>query len=457
MFKRFATLAIVVLLVTTLGAPMVFGQGGDDLIFPVGEGDFSWSDLEAFEGYDMGGEEVVVFGPWETADLESFENVVAYFNSVVENGSVVYFGSGAFEQEIRIDVDSGDPPNIAAFPQPGLASDLAAAGDLVVLSDDIRQSVLDNYAAGQSWVDFTTYADENGDDQFYGFFYNVNVKSLVWYVPDNFEDLGYEVPETWDDLIALADQAVADGFAPFCIGIGSDAATGWPATDWVEDIFLRTQSLEDYIAWTTNELSFTDPIVQETIELFGSIARNDDYVAGGSDSVATTDFRESPNGLFSVPPQCLMHRQASFIAGFFPDDVDLDAGDADFFYLPPIDEEIGNPVLGAGTLMAVTKDSPATQKFLEFLLTPLAHELWMAQSGFLTAHTGANVDLYSNDALRAQGEILLSADVFGFDGSDLMPGAIGTGAFWTAMVDYVNGASVEEITQNVQDTWDSLD
>ena len=100
--------------------------------------------------------------------------------------------------------------------------------------------VRDNYAAGQSWVDLSTYPDVDGKDQMYGFFYNVNVKSLVWYSPENFEDAGYEVPESMEALKALTEQIVADGDTPWCIGLGSGAATGWPATDWVEDMMLRT-------------------------------------------------------------------------------------------------------------------------------------------------------------------------------------------------------------------------
>jgi alpha-glucoside transport system substrate-binding protein len=71
--------------------------------------------------------------------------------------------------------------------------------------------------------------------------YKADVKSLVWYVPENFEDAGYEVPGTMEELKALTEQIVADGETPWCIGLGSGGATGWPATDWVEDMMLRTQ------------------------------------------------------------------------------------------------------------------------------------------------------------------------------------------------------------------------
>ncbi|HLV37619.1 MAG TPA: ABC transporter substrate-binding protein [Spirillospora sp.] len=450
------TLGLLLVLAFTFGLLAVGTLSAqDDLLYPIGEGPFTWSDLDRFNEMDFGGEEVQFFGPWLRTEGEAVEEIVKYFNQAT-NANVVYVGSDSLEQQIIIDIQGGNPPNLTAFPQPGLAANAAAIGGLVPLSDDIRQYVLDNFAAGQSWVDLSTYPDENGEEQFYAVFYNVNLKSIVWYVPDEFEENGYEIPQTWDELIALSDQIVADGGTPWCIGIGSQANTGWPATDWVEDIMLRTAGTELYDQWVTHEIPFTHEAVQNAISMFGQIARNEAYVAGGPQAVVTTDFRDSPAGLFTIPPQCYLHRQASFIAANFPEDVVVGV-DADFFYFPPIDEAMGRPVLGAGTLITITKDSPATQAFLEFLTTPLAHELWAAQGGFLSPHSGMNLDSYQTDTLRAQGEILLNADVFRFDGSDLMPGAIGAGAFWTAMVDYVNGASVEEVTQFVEDAWQDIE
>jgi alpha-glucoside transport system substrate-binding protein len=446
-------LALLVVAVLMLGAVAIV-SAQDDLVFPVGEGPFTWSDLDAFNEMDFAGEEVVFFGPWLRTEGEAVEKIVQYFNDAT-GANVVYVGSDSFEQQIIVDIQGGNPPNLAAFPQPGLAANAASIGGLVPLSDDVKQYVLDNYAAGQSWVDLGTYADEMGDPQFYSIFYNVNLKSIVWYVPDEFAENGYEIPQTWDELVALSEQMAEDGTTPWCIGIGSQAATGWPATDWVEDIMLRTVEGSVYDQWVTNEIPFTDDRVKNAIELYGLFAKDPRFVNGGPDAVVTTDFRDSPAGLFTTPPQCYMHRQASFISANFPEGTEVGV-DADFFYFPPIDEMLGNPVLGAGTLVAVTKDSPATQAFLEFLLTPLAHELWAAQGGFLTPLKTINIDSYQTPTLQKQGEILLNADVFRFDGSDLMPGAIGAGAFWTAMVDYTGGASVDDVTEAVQKAWDDI-
>ena len=427
------------------------------LAFAPGEGPFSWDAYNAWaeNAPDLSGETVTIFGPWLSPEDEYLNVMFAYFEDAT-GADIVYTGSDSFEQQIMIDAQAGSPPNIAVFPQPGLAANMAEQGLLSPLGDDAAAWVAENYAAGPSWVDLGTYADESGADQFYGFFFNVNVKSLVWYVPENFEDAGYDVPETMEDLIALSEEMIANGDTPWCIGLGSGAATGWPATDWVEDIMLRTQSPETYDAWVSNELAFNSPEVINAIETFGMFAKNDDMVSGGAGAVGSTDFRDSPAGLFTSPAQCMMHKQASFIPAFMPEGTEIGV-DADFFYFPSFaGEDLGNPVLGGGTLMSVTDTSDATMEFMAYLQQPISHEMMMAQTGFLTPHSGVNLDAYADATLRGQGEILLNATTFRFDASDLMPGAIGAGTFWTGMVDYVGGASAEDVANAIQESWDGI-
>ncbi|KJZ20023.1 ABC transporter substrate-binding protein [Loktanella sp. S4079] len=431
-------------------------QAGNHVELTPGEGDFTWDSYTAFaEANDFSGQTVTISGPWLGAEADNFSNMAALFEAAT-GASVSYVGSDSFEQQIVIDAEAGSAPNIAVFPQPGLAANMASRGLLTALPEGTADWINDNYAAGSSWVDLGSYANESGETETYGFFFNVNVKSLVWYVPENFEDAGYEVPTTMEELLALSDQIVAEGGTPWCIGLGSGAATGWPATDWVEDIMLRTASLETYDGWTTNDVPFDDPAVINAIETFGKFARNDAWVAGGAAAVATTDFRESPKGMFDSPPQCYMHRQASFIPAFFPEGTEL-GEDADFFYFPSFEaEDLGNPVLGGGTLMAITSASDATNAFMEFMKLPVAHEAMMAQGGFLTPHSGVNTATYADDTLRGQGDILLNATSFRFDGSDLMPGAVGAGSFWTGMVDYTGGKDAGEVAADIQASWDAI-
>ncbi len=440
------------------GIALVAGMShAQDLKFPPGEGGFNWDSYNAFaEAHDLSGQTLNVFGPWRGDDQALAESIWAYF-AAATGATVNYSSSESYEQQIVIDTEAGSPPDIAVLPQPGLIQNLVSKGFVEPLGEETAAWLAENYSAGDSWVGLGTYTGPDGTDALYAFPYKIDVKSLVWYVPDNFDDAGYEVPTSMEELIALSDQIVADGGTPWCIGLGSGGATGWPATDWVEDMMLRTQPPEVYDGWVTNEIPFNDERVVAAIDGFGMFALNDDYVAGGAGAVASTDFRDSPKGLFSSPPQCYMHKQASFIPSFFPEGTELGV-DADFFYFPSYAEkDLGNPVLGAGTLAFITKDSEAARTFIEFLKTPIAHELWMAQTGFLTPYKSVDVELYGDSTLKKMGGILLDATTFRFDGSDLMPAGVGAGTFWTGMVDYTGGTkSAADVAGEIQNSWDGL-
>ena len=262
-----------------------------ELRFEIGDENLTWSGFNDLASAELDGQTLSILGPWSQVDKELFTSVLVYFEEAT-GVTVEYAGSESFEQQILIDAEAGSPPNIAVFPQPGLAKDMASKGFLEPLGDATADWVRENYAAGQSWVDLGTYTGGDNEDHLYGFFYKVDVKSLVWYVPENFEDAGYEVPATMEELIALSDQIVADGGTPWCIGIGSGGATGWPSTDWVEDMMLRTQPPEVYDQWVNHDIPFNDPRVVGAIETFGNFSRNDDYVAGGT----AARFRERAGG-----------------------------------------------------------------------------------------------------------------------------------------------------------------
>jgi alpha-glucoside transport system substrate-binding protein len=407
-----------------------------------------------YKGPDLKGEVVTITCPWTGAEEGVFKKVISVFEKST-GATVKHSCSQSSEQQIVIDIKAGSPSNISVFPQPGLAANMAAIGGLVPLGDKASNFVKTNFAAGSSWADLGTYADKAGKKEFFGLFYNVNVKSLVWYIPENFKEKGYKVPKSMEELQDLTKKMAADGGAkPWCIGLGSDAATGWPATDWVEDFMLRTQTPAVYDGWVDNSIKFNDKRVVDAIEAYGWFAKNDAYVDGGAKAVATVSFKDSPKGMFGSPPKCYMHRQASFIPAFFPEGK---AEEADFFYFPSYaGKKLGNPVLGGGTIMTITKDSKGARAFIEYLQHPQAHETWMAEGGFLTPHKGADINKYKNKALKKQGEILLGATTFRFDGSDLMPGAIGAGSFWKGMVNYSGGQSAQQVADEIQKSWDAI-
>ncbi|KEO60295.1 ABC transporter substrate-binding protein [Thioclava indica] len=419
---------------------------------------FDWQSYDQFaKDTDLKGQTLTITGPWTGNDKKLFESVLAYFEAAT-GAKINYSGSESFEQDIVIAAKAGTPPNIAVFPQPGLAADLAKQGYLTPMPKGTGAWIKDNYAAGQSWEDLSTYTGKDGEKHTYTFPFKADLKSLVWYVPENFKEAGYKVPQTMEELQALTKKIVADGGTPWCIGLGSGAATGWPATDWVEDFMLRTQPPEVYDGWVKNTVKFNDPRVVDAIKDYGWFATNPKYVEGGPQAVATTDFRDSPKGLFDFPPKCYMHKQASFIPTFFPKGTKV-GEDVNFFYFPAYaSKDLGKPVLGAGTLFGITKDSPAAEAFVKFLETPIASEIWMAQSGFLTPYKKANPAAFANDVQRDMNKILLDATTFRFDGSDQMPGEIGTDAFWKGMVAYTTGdETAEQAADAIQKRWDSIE
>jgi alpha-glucoside transport system substrate-binding protein len=274
----------------------------------------------------------------------------------------------------------------------------------------------------------------------------------VWYPKAEFEAAGYTVPETWDELLALSDQILADGTAPWCVGIESGGATGWPGTDWIEDIMLRTASPEAYDQWTRGELPFSSPEVKNAFEIMGDVWFKEGYVLGGNTSILSTNFGDAPLPLFDDPPSCFMHRQASFIPNFFPEGAEVGV-DVDYFYLPPIDPQFGKPVLGSGNLISMGRDTPAVREVVKFLITGESVRAEVEAGNVVAPHMDASLDWYPNDITRGYAEILQGADTFRFDGSDLMPGEVGAGSFWTGVVDYVGGEDLDSVLQTIDESW----
>lgn len=424
------------------GETAVTETGGEETAVEEGPGTY----LARAEAGEFSGEKVIMFGVWVDEDQRSFDAAVAPFEE--RTGIDVEFeGSSDFETLIQVRVEGGDPPDIAVFPQPGLMANLSRAGHIVDHSQILDTDQL-NEDFIQSWIDLATV-----DGKLSGVWYRASTKSLVWYPVAPFEAAGYTVPETWAELQALQDEMVANGHTPWCIGIESSGATGWVATDWVEDIMLRTAGPDAYDQWVTHEIPFTDPQVREAVETMGEIWLNPDYVLGGSVGIITTPVGDAPLPMFDEPePNCWLHRQAGWISAFFPDSVDP-ATDTAFFYFPPIDEALGKPVLGAGDIASAFNDRPAVRAVMEYLATAESAQGWIERGGFISPHNGVPLDWYPNELDRQQAEIMQQATVFRFDASDQMPGAVGAGSFWNGMVDYVNGTDLDTVLPAIDADW----
>ncbi len=388
---------------------------------------------------------VTVLGTWGGDELASFQEAVFPFTDETGIG-MAFEGTRDLAAVLTIRVEAGNPPDLAILPNPGQMYELAESGELVDISQFMDMGELEtNYT--QAWLDLASY-----NDTLYGIFYKVANKSLIWYNPSAFSDAGYEIPTTWDELIALSDKIVADGGTPWAIGFESGAASGWPATDWIEDIMLRTAGPDIYDQWVNHEISWTDKAVKTAWEVFGEIVQNEEYQYGGSTGTLTTDFGDAPAALFTDPPGAYMHRQASFITGFFPEGLEVGT-DYDFFPFPSIDPAYGIPVLGGADLIVVFNNTPEVQQLVKYLATAQPQEIWAAKGGgFISPNKAVSLDAYPDELTKKMAEMVVNAEVFRFDASDLMPAAVGSGSFWTGTLDYVGGKDLDTVLEEIEDS-----
>jgi alpha-glucoside transport system substrate-binding protein len=368
---------------------------------------------------------------------------------------VTYEGSKEFEAQLVVRVQSGNPPDIAYLPQPGLLATLQRDTGAIVEPPSQVSDLVDEYW-GADWKGYGSV-----DGTFYAAPLGANAKSFVWYSPGAFEEAGYEIPETWDEMIALSDQIVADGGKPWCVGIESGDATGWPTTDWMEDVMLRLHGPEVYDQWLTNELPFNSPEVAEALATVGEILKNDDYVNGGFGDVrtiASTAFQDG--GLPILDGSCWMHRQASFYQANWPEGTNVaEDGDVYAFYLPPISDEFGKPVLGGGEFVAAFADRPEVQAFQTYLASAewANEKAKVSGPGWVSSNTGLDASLLSSPIDQLAAEIFQDPEAtFRFDGSDLMPGEVGSGSFWREMTEWIASDKDDQaVLDAIQASWPS--
>ena len=243
---------------------------------------------------------VTMAGPFTDQDEVVFNDSIKAFED--KTGiDIQYTGSKEFEANINIRLDGGDRPDIVDYPQPGLLRYAVEKGYAIDMNTLINPDwIKTNYS--QAWQDLGTMTGPNGDIVA-GIWARANGKSFVFYPKKAFDEAGYTVPTTWDEMVALTEQIASDGDTPWCIGIESGAATGWTMTDWIEDLMLRVAGGEAYDKWVTGELKFDSPEMNEVLDYIEAIWFNDDYVYGGRAAIPTINFGDAPKPMFENPPK----------------------------------------------------------------------------------------------------------------------------------------------------------
>jgi len=406
---------------------------------------------EAYADY-MGhdGTTVTIFASILSPESDSLEASWAEFSKCT-GITIQYEGSNEFESQLPVRVQGGQAPDLAMIPQPGLVARMAP--NAVPAPQAVADNVDKYWAAG--WKDYATV-----DGKFYGAPLSANAKSMVWYSPKMFADKGYTVPETWDDMMKLSDTIAnnGDGVKPWCGGIGSGTATGWPATDWLEEIVMRSAGPDVYDQWVSHDVKFDSPEIKDAMGILEKWMKNPDYVNGGHGdvaSIATTTFQDA--GLPILQGQCYMLQQASFYAAQWPEGTKVGPdGDVWAFFLPVMNDKFGKPVEGGGEFDVAFSDRPEVQAVQTYLSTPeWATSRIKQASGWVSANNGVDPSVYSAPIDKFSAEMLTNPDAtFKFDASDLMPSAVGSGAEWTQFTNWFAGStSTDDMLKAIDAAW----
>jgi alpha-glucoside transport system substrate-binding protein len=322
---------------------------------------------------------------------------------------------------IRTRLAAGNPPDVAIIPRPGVVAELARDESLIPLEDmDIDpEAINENYS--DTWTSLATV-----DDKLYGVVAKANSKSTIWYKPNSFQQNGFEIPTTWDQLLDITEQYDSKGMTPWAVGAqGRD--NSWTLTDWFENIYARQAGPDNYTKLFNGELPFNDQTVKDALTEMTKII-NDNYVAGGIDTALGIGFVDGIGRVFSKNPVAEMYMEGGFVGGIALGDVnpDLKPGqDIDFFPWPTISEEHGSPLVGGGDVASAFVNNEDNKKLIEYLATPEAGRIWVSTGAIASPNEGVADDAYPNDLVAKEAEQLKTAESFLFDGSDLLPGTLG--------------------------------
>jgi alpha-glucoside transport system substrate-binding protein len=393
------------------------------------------------------GETVTIFSPEVDDDQRNLkQSLVPWEDEVCV--SIQLAAHRDFEQRIDSMVDGGNPPDIAMFPQPGKVRDVA---DVVVpLPHDVASLVRDD--VGRQWTNPVTM-----DAEVLAIPVKADLKSLVWYSPAAFRERGYDVPTTFDEFLGLAERMARDGNTSFCLGLGSEFATGWPLTDWIEEFLLRLEGPHVYDAWWRHEIPFNDPRVVRVAQRVYDLLARPGFVAGRLEQSVNRPFAEAGNGVLNG--DCMMYRMANYQVPNWPEDISLGGpgGDVDAFYLPGSEED-PRIALAGGDYLAAFSDRPAVMATMRHIASTTFAERRArgTTGGFLSPNTNVDHGVYRESIDRRFAVMLARSHPIRFDASDLMPGAVGAGSFWRGAVEISTGErTVQDVFDEIERDWPS--
>ncbi|GAA2643212.1 ABC transporter substrate-binding protein [Streptomyces vastus] len=366
-------------------------------------------------------EKVTILGTWTGTQGDQFEKLLKTFGIPYE-----YQGTAAQREVLLSEVQAGEPPDIVIMPGVGELAEYAHRNRLKELSG------LDIYKKseyGPPWQ------PSDGAGSVYWVPLRADLKSIVWHRKDT------ELPKSPPSL------------ASWCIGMGDDGPSGWPGSDWIEDLVLQRSGPRAYERWVRGELKWTSEPVMGAWLAWGDLLAQDKRAAKAA---LLADHRgpDDSNGLLFGKGDCTLEHQGSF-APFFYGKRAKEATFMDSAELLPGGPYTVEAHEVTGDFAALFSDSTQARKLLGRLASQSGQQDWVDLARVFSANN--KVRPRSGDVEGEVAERLTSPDTPRcLDASDVMPPAV-RDAFYEAtlltLTRYSEGkgrGSVEDILKDVQ-------
>ncbi|MFE3913667.1 extracellular solute-binding protein [Streptomyces sp. NPDC059130] len=351
---------------------------------------------------------LVVLGPWTDGEEKPFEATLAKISE--RTGTrYVYEGTRSLRETLVAQLRTDSPPDVAILNGQGELAEYAREGDAKPLPEKLAG------AAIAPWAPRITLLDENGEQRqhAYGVPVRVDLKSIVWSRPGK----AAEKPR-------------------WCLGMASGATSGWPGTDWIEDLLLQLHGPQVYERWAVGEIAWNDPRVKDAWKAWRKL-----LVAGGPGTGAaavSTPFDDLGDGGYGLLNRgdCTHEHQGSFIRRHYGDDV-LPAATSDV--VPGLPRGGPRVFEVSGDMAAVFTSSGAAWELMAQLIDRRTRNDWATAAKpaerplFPDGGTGPKPVTAGTSAVL---KLFAGADEICFDASDAMPSTL-RGAFQRAVLEFL--------------------
>jgi raffinose/stachyose/melibiose transport system substrate-binding protein len=306
---------------------------------------------------------------------DQMDAIVADFNASHPDIEVTResYENEALRDVIKTALTSGTGPDIFYYDLgPGFAGVLAKAGLLMPLDDAYAEKGWDQriypWTRERSTFDGKSYGVAN-ELEFIGVFYNKRL----------FEENGWAVPTTWEELVALCDSAKAAGVIPIAFTNGDS----WPSYHMFSMVMNNEVGKDRLASMISGKESWDNPDTVDAIKRFFVDLNTQGCFAPDVNSIKYDD------GLALMQSgQAAMHMSGTWNIEALsnPEKTSEPIG---FFFLPAIN---GKPVvvpggIGSGWVVSSAAKNPdAVMEFLDYLISDEMGPRWVTEINAVPAY-----------------------------------------------------------------------